>query len=214
MATGIRKIARKILGRDKIKSIGKEYWQKSAAGSVEKAMKRICDGFDPETFATKKESIVFLDSFKLHPDFTVLEVACGMGRTCRWVAPQVKEYVGVDFIPEMIEKAKKYNANHSNASFYVNDGKTLDMLPNEKFDIVYCELAFQHMLKETQQSYVNEVYRVLKKGGIFFIQVPRMEYYKDSSFASTVEEANKMLQKFQIIPVITSSAYYIVMAKK
>ena len=113
----IRKIARKILGRDKIKSIGKEYWEKAASGSEAKAMNRICDGFNKEDFETKKESLIFMKEFQISSQDEVLELACGMGRTCRWVAPKVKQYTGADFIPQMIDKAKSWNSSFSTTVF-------------------------------------------------------------------------------------------------
>ena len=210
----IKSIAKKILGRNNIKSIGKEYWENAAKGNVDKTMNKICDGFDKETFETKKESIVFLKEFKLSSDQIVLELACGMGRTCRWIAPHVKEYVGVDFISEMIDKAKEYNRTYPNARFVVNNGKTLNIFSNESFDLAYCEIAFQHMTRDVQESYVNEVHRILKKEGIFFLQLPRIEYYNDPIFSFTKNEANSILKKFDVRFLKTTSAYYHIQAKK
>jgi len=210
----IRKIAKRVLGRDKIKSIGKEYWQNAAKGDIKKTMNKICDGFDKKAFEMKKESIVFLDEFKLSKELVVLDLACGMGRTCRWIAPHVKEYVGVDFISEMIDKAKEYNRTYPNARFVVNNGKTLNIFSNESFDLAYCEIAFQHMTRDVQESYVNEVHRILKKEGIFFLQLPRIEYYNDPIFSFTKNEANSILEKFDVRFLKTTSAYYHIQAKK
>ncbi|MDE1868106.1 MAG: methyltransferase domain-containing protein, partial [Thaumarchaeota archaeon] len=92
----------------------KEYWAEAAKGPLEKTIEKICDGFDRETFATKKDSILFFLDIPLLPEFVVLDLACGIGRTCKWVSPKVKQYVGVDFIPDMIEKAKEYNKQYPN----------------------------------------------------------------------------------------------------
>lgn len=210
----IRKIARKVLGRDKIKSVGKEYWEKAAQGDVKKTMNKICDGFDPDDFSTKRDSTILIKEFQMDKNSEVLDLACGMGRTCRWVAPHVKSYTGVDFIPEMIEKAKAYNSEYSNVQFFVNDGKTLNIFPGKKFDTIYCELAFQHMTKEVQQSYVNDIFRVLKDDGKFFVQIPKIEYYKDPVFASSKAETDKMFSKFDFTYLQESDAYYLIMAKK
>jgi len=210
----IKSIAKKILGREKIKSIGKDYWKKAAHGSVEKTMNKICDGFDQQSFETKKESIIFFEEFQPTKDSVVLDLACGMGRTCRWVAPKVKEYVGVDFIPEMIEKSKKYNPDYPNAKFLVNDGKTLDIFSDRTFDIAYCEIAFQHMPRDIQKSYVNEVYRILKDNGIFFLQLPRIEYYNDPTFSFSKEEADTLLKDYDVKYLKTTPAYYFIQANK
>jgi len=137
-----------------------------------------------------------------------------MGRTCQWVTPLVKKYVGVDFIPEMIEKAKNHNHGIKNAEFYVNDGKTLKIFEDKLFDIVYCELAFQHMQKQIQNSYVPEIFRVLKNNGSFYGQIPKLDFYHDKSFALSKTELDNLFKDFIVTSIEDSSAYYIIEAKK
>ena len=174
-------------------------------------MNFICNGFDRDTFETKKESIINIISFKKH--MKVLDLACGIGRTCKWVAPLVKEYYGIDFIPEMINKAKKYNV-FVNAHFFTNNGKTLDIFQDDYFDLVYCELAFQHMPKHIQKSYVDEVYRILKKDGIFYVQIPMLDYYHDPSYASSKKETDSLFKKYDLSYVNHYNGYYTVKAQK
>ena len=193
----------------------KKYWKKVAASKdVESVMEAICDQFDKETFETKKEALIFSQNIKLDKKMKVLDLACGMGRTCKWVAPYVDEYVGIDFIPEMIKKAKEYNREFKNARFVVNDGKTLNILNVDYFDLTYSELAFQHMLKPVQESYVNEIFRVLKKGGLFYVQIPRLEYYNDKTYSRTKKETDELFQKFSVTYENISDAYYNIKAKK
>lgn len=40
----------------------------------------------------------------------VLDVACGIGRTCKWFKPE--NYLGIDFVPGFIEVAKEKNPKH------------------------------------------------------------------------------------------------------
>jgi ubiquinone/menaquinone biosynthesis C-methylase UbiE len=191
-----------------------KYWRKAAHKNVESVMEAICDQFNKEMFETKKEALIFSQNIKLDKKIKVLDLACGMGRTCKWVAPHVDEYVGVDFIPEMIEKAKEYNNEFNNARFVVNDGKTLNVLTADYFDLAYSELAFQHMLKPVQESYVNEIFRVLKKDGLFYVQIPRLEYYNDKTYSRTKKETDELFQKFSVMYEDISDAYYYIKAKK
>lgn len=209
----IRKLAKKVLGRD-VKSTTRDYWEKSANKNLNVVIKRICDGYSKEDFLTKTDAFLFEQKKTLNPEMVVLDLACGMGRTCRWIAPQVLKYVGVDFIPEMIQKAKEWNKEISNAEFHINDGKTLDIFESDTFDLIYCELAFQHMEKNIQQSYVPEIHRVLKKGGKFYAQLPKMEYYKDESFALTNSEIEKLFKNFKIACINDLPAYYVIEATK
>lgn len=175
----------------------KEYWQKAAKADIETTMEKICHGFNEDTFKTKKDSVLFYLDIPLKKDATILDLACGIGRTCQWVAPNVKQYVGIDFIPEMITKAREYNKQYSNTVFYSNDGKTIP-LEDKSVDIVYCEIAFQHMVKKIQESYVSEIYRVLKDGGSFYAQIPRLEFYKDESYAHNDEQITELLHNFSV----------------
>jgi len=211
-------VLKKVRGilRKKLKSNDrtKKYWEKAGNKDIESVMEFICDKFDRETFETKKESLIFSQKIKLDKEMRVLDLACGIGRTCRWVAPFVKEYVGVDFIPETIEKAKEYNKEISNAEFHVNDGQSIKIFDDESFDLAYSELAFQHMLKPIQESYIKELRRVLKKGGLFYVQIPRLEYYNDSSYSRTRKETDQLFKEFSIIYENEAPAYYYIRAQK
>jgi ubiquinone/menaquinone biosynthesis C-methylase UbiE len=191
-----------------------KYWRKAASKDVENVMEAICDQFDKATFETKKEALIFSQNIKLEKTMKVLDLACGMGRTCKWVAPYVDEYTGIDFIPEMIKKAKEYNSKFENARFVVNDGRSLNVLNANHFDLAYSELAFQHMLKPIQESYVKEIFRVLKKDGSFYVQIPRLEYYNDKTYSRTKSETDKMFQEFSVTYEDISDAYYYIKAKK
>jgi ubiquinone/menaquinone biosynthesis C-methylase UbiE len=191
-----------------------KYWKKAARKDVESVMEAICDQFDRETFEIKKEALIFSQNIKLDKKMKILDLACGIGRTCKWVAPHVDEYIGIDFIPEMIKKAREYNSEFENAKFVVNDGKTLNVLNADYFDLAYSELAFQHMLKPVQESYVNEIFQVLKKDGLFYVQIPRLEYYNDKTYSRTKKETDELFQKFSFTYEDTTDAYYYIKAKK
>jgi len=140
------KIKRRIIRKPTDRT--RKYWKNVANQDIEKTMFYICDGFDKKSFCEKPIGFVnILKKLDLENKI-VMDLACGIGRTCKWISPQVKQYVGVDFILEMIEKAKSYNSNFKNAKFYVNDGKTLKNFQDKTYDLIFCELAFQHMLKQ------------------------------------------------------------------
>jgi ubiquinone/menaquinone biosynthesis C-methylase UbiE len=60
---------------------------------------------------------------------------------------------------------------NSNAS-YVADlcQNNSDLIPDEKFDIIICTEVLEHTLQPF--SAVNEIYRILKVGGLCFISTP------------------------------------------
>lgn len=81
----------------------REFWEKAAVTNPYSA---ICDGLNEERFKREKESIVFQTKVELTKDAVILDLACGIGRVAKFIAPYVKKYVGVDFSKNMIEKAK------------------------------------------------------------------------------------------------------------
>lgn len=177
------------------RTLTKEYWVEAAAAPDAETMNAICDGCGPREFGEQAASRLPLYK-DLRADMAVLDLCCGMGRTCRHVAPLVKEYHGVDFAEGMIAKARDYNAGVANATFHVNDGRSLAGFADRTFDLVYCELAYQHMPKRTQAAYTSEVLRVLRGGGLFFAQLPRAEFYADIEYALTDAEIRGLLSGF------------------
>ena len=196
---GIRDaVSRRIRRRDlppSDRSLTKEYWVEAAAAPDEETVNLICDGCGPREFAEQSASRLPLYG-DLRDSMTVLDLCCGMGRTCRHIAPLVREYHGVDFAEGMVAKAREYNKGIPNATFHANDGRTLKGFADATFDLVYCELAYQHMPKKTQKSYTAEVLRVLRPGGLFFAQIPRAEFYTGAEYALTEGDIRALLSGF------------------
>lgn len=159
----------------KIKDHTKKYWEQVANKDMPEIMEKICHTYSQSEFENKKVSIIFDFGIKFDKSMTVLDLGCGLGRTCRWVAPQVFCYIGIDNVDEMIFKAKIYNSNFPNAEFMIRDGETL--LPKSSIDVVYSEIAFQHMSKNTQRNYIVDLKTILKPKGIFYVQLPKKENY-------------------------------------
>jgi ubiquinone/menaquinone biosynthesis C-methylase UbiE len=206
----IRRMVRSALGLPD--NMTHKYWEQVAK---ENPYAAICTGWDAAKFDSESDNPV-MGSELLTNEKVILDVACGIGRLAKFIAPKVKQYVGVDFSVGMIEKAKERYRGYSNVSFFHNDGKSLAVLADNTFDVALCSLAFQHMTKSITKSYVDEVHRVLKPGGIFVTDIPRIEYYKDDKFAFTRDETTflfNLYSRTEYRPE-TGEAYYIIQAKK
>ncbi len=108
----------------------------------------------------------------LTPDIQVLDIGCGIGRMDAWVAPQVKDLVGLDVSGEMVRQATARLAHLPNVSFVEGDGTSLSVIPSASRDLVFSHIVFQHMPRAAFASYVPEVFRVLRPGGSFVFQQP------------------------------------------
>jgi len=190
-----------------------EYWNQAAKYDP---YGTICTDWDKEKFDTTRESIVLSSNVKLNKDMVVLDLCCRLGRVANFIAFNVKKYIGVDFSRNMVKKARKRHSGLANVEFIVNDGWTLKEIGNNLIDLVFCELAFQHMEKDNVSSYVKEVFRVLVKDGVFLAQVPRFDFYKDV-YAFKKEEIDELFADFRKVEYLSYErkyAYYLVKATK
>ena len=92
----------------------------------------------------------------------------------------------------MIKKAKEIFKDDKNVQFFVNNGIDLKLFEDNKFDVVYVCLVFQHMQRELILNYIKEIYRVLKKQGIFFANnIPKIEIYTNGLTKKEISEEIK-----------------------
>lgn len=102
----------------------------------------------------------------------MLEIGCGAGRMTRALAAVFAEVHAVDISAEMIALASRNLADLRNVHLYKNSGADLSGLPSQSFDFAFSCIVFQHIpSRETIGSYIREVHRCLKPGGLFKCQV-------------------------------------------
>lgn len=79
-----------------------EFWRERIRESPEDILRAMGAGFDWETIDAAHKTVFK----KLGVSGVVLDVGCGPGRsTPRWFSPD--NYVGIDFLPEFIEAARR-----------------------------------------------------------------------------------------------------------
>ncbi len=115
----------------------------------------------------------------------VLEIGCGTGRLLR------PHWFGIDISERMLSIAKNKNPHFN---YKLCDGRTIPF-EDSYFDCVYCVLVFQHIPFAGFVKYVQEVTRVLKKGGKFVFQI--IEGKKEGEFSHhyDLESVKEVLEK-------------------
>jgi len=104
-------------------------------------------------------------------DRRFLEIGCGMGRLMRGLSTDCGEIHGVDISPEMVRLGKAHLSSIRQAHFHVAQGCTLRQFADDRFDLVYSFAVFQHIPDRAAiYSYLDEAFRVLKRGGIIVAQ--------------------------------------------
>jgi SAM-dependent methyltransferase len=105
-------------------------------------------------------------------EMTVLEIGCGVGRVTRALGELFGAVHAVDVSGEMIRQARENNRGISNLHFYQNNGKDLGVLGSLSIDFAFSTIVFQHIpSREVIESYVQDVNRLLRAGGLFKFQV-------------------------------------------
>lgn len=113
-----------------------------------------------------------LSQWKAKKDDVYLEIGCGTCFLGLELAKRRKvKVIGIDFSKTALESAKKLfkDNNITNAKFILGDITKMP-IPNNSVDFIYGGGVIEH-LKDTQQV-VDELYRVLKPGGISYNTVP------------------------------------------
>lgn len=115
----------------------------------------------------------------IHPDDIVLDLGCGIGRVTKHLASFCREIYGVDGSRMMLTIAKKRLTDCDNVYLIKNNGKDLSIFADEKFDFAFCLEFLQHLEREDAYNYLKELFRVLRSGGIVYLQFSNLlsEYH-------------------------------------
>jgi len=115
-----------------------------------------------------------LKRFGPHSDtraMRALEIGCGPGRLVKPLSRHFAEIHGIDVSDEMIRIARERLRNTPNAHVQATSGATLAPFADNSLDFIYSYAVFQHIpSRDVVLSYMREVVRVLKPGGVFRAQ--------------------------------------------
>src|SRR5512132_3465090 len=102
----------------------------------------------------------------------VLEIGCGAGRLTRALSNIFGEIHAVDVSGAMVARARAALRDRPHVTFYQNNGCDLAVVPPVVFDFAYTSHVFQHIpSRDVIETYVREVYRLLRPGALFKFQV-------------------------------------------
>lgn len=140
--------------------------------AVQKQFTKTAEAFS--TFAIRDTPDVLkekVDFAKAQSTDAVLDIACGPGAFALALAPRVQLVRGVDLTPEMLRRARAYQAEKQilNAAFLQGEAEQLPF-PAGYFDLVSCQCSFHHMPKP--QLVLREMVRVAKPEGRLLVIDP------------------------------------------
>jgi ubiquinone/menaquinone biosynthesis C-methylase UbiE len=109
-------------------------------------------------------------------DKQVLDIACGEGYGANLMAQTAETVVGVDISQEAIDFAKE-RYPRGNLSFLQGSVEKIPIDGAKKFDVVVSFETIEHVDAGMQESFLNEVRRLLKDDGVFVISSPNKLFW-------------------------------------
>lgn len=106
----------------------------------------------------------------------ILDIGCGYG----WFELNVADracgtVIGIELLEQNLETAK---ANIDNEKIDFTVGSAIDLpFENESFDTVVAWEVIEHIPKQTEGKMFQEVGRVLKSGGAFYLSTPNRSFF-------------------------------------
>lgn len=104
-----------------------------------------------------------LQGLNLNSYSKILDLCCGSGQTTAFLVKFSQNVTGLDASPLSLQRAKK---NVPNATYVEAFAENMPFTDHE-FDVVHTSAALHEMQPEQLRKIIQEVYRVLKPGGIF-----------------------------------------------
>lgn len=105
---------------------------------------------------------------EVQPDQAVLDVACGPGIISCFFARRAAQVTGLDFVPAMLERARRYQVEQQVANVAWQLGSCTDLpFAAGTFDCVVTRFSFHHFLGPL--AALREMKRVCKPGGTVLV---------------------------------------------
>ena len=111
-----------------------------------------------------------INHLKIDKSDTILDLGCGPGKITKHIIGVCKKIIAVDGSDVMLAEAKKVIYPKSKIQYYQKI-EDLSGIKNDMIDKAFSYAVFIHLPEDVQYSYISEIIRVLKPGGIALIHV-------------------------------------------
>ncbi len=123
------------------------------------------------------------------PARTILEIAPGYGRCTQFLKDNCERLILVDLSPKCIEACRRRFASDSHITYHVNDGKSLEMVPERSVDFTFSFDSLVHAEADVLEDYTKQLAAKLTPHGVGFFHHSNMGAYPIScAIASRVPE--------------------------
>jgi SAM-dependent methyltransferase len=128
------------------------------------------------------------------PTDTILEIAPGYGRWTAFLKDLCKRLIIVDLSESCIERCKQRFADCSHISYFVNDGKSLEMVGDGGVDFVFSFDSLVHAEDEVLKAYAAEIVKKLRPNGAAFLHHSNLgQYIRRTEVQDQLSKVPKLL---------------------
>lgn len=119
-------------------------------------------------------------------EMRMLDIGVGGGRTTEFFAPRVRSYVGVDYVPEMVEVCRtRFRGTPFAEVFSVGDVQSMPQFEDGAFDfILFSYNGIDDMALAQRAAGLREIHRVGKKGGHFCFSSHNLDRLRENFYPS------------------------------
>jgi SAM-dependent methyltransferase len=114
------------------------------------------------------------------PANTILEIASGYGRWSNYLKEHASHLHLVDPAADCIEACRRRFAADARVTCHVNDGRSLEMIPNGSIDFVFSFDSLVHVHREIVEAYIAQLADKLTEHGTGFIHHSNLGEYAPS----------------------------------
>ncbi len=128
------------------------------------------------------------------PADTILEIAPGYGRWTAFLKDLCKRLIIVDLSEKCIDRCRQRFADCSHISYFVNDGKSLEMVLNGGVDFIFSFDSLVHAEDAVLKAYAAEFAKKLRPNGAAFLHHSNLgEYNSHIEVQSRLSKVPKLL---------------------
>ncbi len=131
------------------------------------------------------------------PVDTILEIGPGRGRWSQYLVKLCKRLILVDLSENCIKACKERFRECLHVSYFVNDGKALNMVADESIDFVFSFDSLVHAEEDAVEPYLNQLASKMKRRSVGFIHHSNAGSYK--TYFSMIDRIKNVKIKRRLI---------------
>jgi len=142
------------------------------------------------------------------PVDTILEIAPGYGRWTRFLKELCNHLIIVDMSARCIERCRERFANCPHITYFVNDGRSLNMVPDGAVDFIFSFDSLVHAEDAVVKAYIAQFAKKLRPNGAAFLHHSNLGEYirriEIQSWLSKVPKLESFLRRLWICDNVAS----------